>query len=323
MKKNALLVVLAGCVAHLSDEGIQRVEVSEPNKLGVESLVIDRYEDNGSVYRVRAFDGADNEIGGLTIRKGMVDGIAKVPTFGTEMNVNVGTVRERGMTREVNLIRPHFENRTINDFLSIAAVATALKKERLTVDVTPTKRADAAYDNGWQAYGCWSDLINASPVATGCCAEVRVPGDYDPGTIWTKFVNPAGQLSLRYTYNADYGWPDMRCKGQDEWGSIANCSGKNCVWGPLGFARAWLLDPDLEWGPGWSIQPYYDELNGNVCGTSYDYDPPAFAWPDAVGYTPAGGGCCPDGSGPCDTGWSQACTSCGAGGDAGWGDWDM
>jgi len=261
------------------------------------------------------------------VRKGMIPDLGKVPTLGTEMVVTVGEIHERGITLELNNLHPAFVDRTVNHFLSIATVGTTLKKERVTVDVVPTKRTEAAYDNGWQAYGCWSDLINVSPTASGCCAEWRTPGDYDPGALWTKFVNGAGQLSLRYTLNSYYGWPDMRCKGQDEWGSIANCSGKDCVWGPLGFARAWLLTP---WGddppysyPVWSIEPYYDELNGNVCGTNFNNEWPTYAWPDATGYTNTGAGCCPNGDGPCDTGWSQPCSACGAGGDAGWGDWDM
>jgi len=155
------------------------------------------------------------------------------------------------------------------------------------LDPAPPPPAEVAYSG---SFGCPSGYLNTSPTAHQCCYYQSVTNGF------TLYINDSGVA----TYRSGPGTPCSDSQGN------TGCAGTACYHGPNGFSFRYFggynnvtvdgADRCAEGGEGGEFS-------------------------DVTGTFPRGGGCCGDGSGPCDVPDHQSCAACGGG--AGEGAWDM
>jgi len=212
------------------------------------------------------------------------------------------------ITREVERYELRFADAQIQQLMAIPTVASTLEsEEHVTLLATSTHGVDVAYS----ATGCGSAELLTTPTARHCCE------DYGPnGAAVTSFLR-ADNILVQRVKNQNF--PGGGCKSQTNgW-----CSGNSCYYGPFGYARAVFYSPSSN---GWSIQwGFWIDGNFNsdsYCSLTENNSPPVFDYSDVDGSQATGGGCCINGSGPCNIPGKPLCTSCGGGGAAGTFSWD-
>jgi hypothetical protein len=304
------LALLAACTA--ADEQSMRIAVPEQNSLGVVAVEVDRFERDGQVFELRAFDATSAEVGKIRVRKGDIADLTAVDgnSYGAEIQVEVANAAERAITRNVNTIELRFGAAAIHELMSVPTVAAILEREE-HVSLLAPGNGTLSGETALTASGCASNQLLVTPTAAKCCM--------DSGAIpaVTTFLLASGNLVQRVR---NQNQPTTGCRSQTN----GSCSGFNCYYGPFMYASPVQYTPPG--GTQWSI--YWDFWvdgwgnSDSFCGTSTAYNPPRYDYADVTGSQPRGGGCCINGSGPCDIPGKPLCTSCGGGGSAGKGLWD-
>jgi hypothetical protein len=310
----ALATILGAC-AEIEQTG-QPIEVDETNSLGIVSIAMSRWDraaDRG--FELLAHDATGAEVARVQLRSGTIADLPQqIPgssTEGSELVVSAAAHEMRSITREVDLVELGVPtDPVLAEFLDLTAVRRAVEEEP---HLSPWWReAGIAGEREYFAYTCYSNMMLTTPLAKQCGFGTTVPADGPTLGRSTNHVNPLGSYVKRRWNMAGYA-----CKAQDGTGS---CSGTNCYFGPHGFGRAMVTAPST--GYKWIIhkqfepEGFYWVYAEQITGT------PVPEFSDVTGSLATGGGCCVNGTGPCDLAGKPQCTSCGGGGLSGSGTFD-
>ena len=267
MKNSLGMFLLVGCMA--TDTTTARINVDQPNELGITALEVDRASD-GTDFELRGLDAQGTVQATVHRHIGDVQG----SNVGTQLSFSVGGRDAQLVTRETQLIQLIGEDVPVaKPLLAIDAVVSELARDHIKVIATQAPGGEAAY---WAA-GCSSGSLNQSPTAYQCCEM-----DYS-GMHRTIFVNPSGQISIRYYNNVGY----AGCRASD---GVSGCNGTSCYYGPNGYARAQLYN-----NPG-GYFPYTQSIYGNWCQGTWQTWPVPPAYPATTGSFPNNQNC-PGGDG--------------------------
>jgi hypothetical protein len=280
--------------------------VTEQNELGVAAIEVDRFEQNGDVFELRATNASGDQVGSVRLRIGEVAELTGDYKVGSELVVTVGSESHRQVSRaQSELTIAGVSAPAIEQFLQIEKIVALLDREASITVIAPVQAPDEIANSAGSAN---PDFLNVSPVAKQACSYNFWSGCLNGLCrmfYYTMHVNAANKVV--YRVSGSYG----SCKSS----SGGTCAGTACYYGPNGF-NIWTLYS----GTGYP-KVYIDPQRPNDCSYKFYSTPQTPVFPDVVGTQPNGRGCCLNGSGPCGPGLI-ACTSCGGGGSAGQGYWD-
>jgi len=245
-------------------------EITEPNALGITSIETSRLDRNGvSTFAVRGLTASGAERARVALRIGAIDEVVSlVGSEGSELVLAIDGVEQRSLSSETQLFHLRARDANARQFLSLTEVSDALADAGILVDTHV--RDDIAYD----AQGCSPDQLNTSPEARQCC--------FSPDTTQMAFIRPDGYLSVRYHNPYNVG-----CRASD---GLSSCSGAGCYFGPNGFSRTDLTEPDFTYA--WRMEPGYYYGDPGCVPRQYDVwanPPPLF--PTLTGTSPLGQNC--------------------------------
>ena len=279
-----------GCIA---PDSSSRIDVSEPNDLGVQTVTTERsMVDGNRVFTLRALDASDEQVGMVRLTTGSIPELTtRLPGSsdrGSEIAITIGENTSRILTRETHAFRftPGLMGGAEPQLVALASVSSALAREANIEVVLPVSKPDVAYST----QTCPASYLNTTPVAQQCCFE------YDDAPDWTVFSRSADNAIIerqKNPVNDGSGWPgSSACRASD---GVSPCDGNACYFGPNGFARASVYLP---------YQPYpivFKEINAVTgvafCGLGFALEPlPKPSFRDVTGTFPTGAGC-PTGSG--------------------------
>jgi hypothetical protein len=321
LKLQLAVVLFAGSAGCIQDESATaRIVVSEPNHLGVTALEIEHLEQNGDkVFALHGLTDSGAEVASVRLRLGEVADFATEPDpYGAELTISADGEEWRQFSRETRkLVVMPGGSPAINTFLSLATVSTSLEREA-SISVVSASSQPAAGETAQYAGYCWDQLLLTTPLARQCCMTERHSGGTDEYHMW--FYNSGSDRLVFRPHNG----PAAAVGGCRAVDGTSTCSGETCYFGPKGFASATFSNRPAGgvWNPAvWKVGVNIDPTSYCNAGWYSGSWTPQFT--NVTGVVPLGGGCCINGSGPCDQGGSTpACTSCGGGGAAGKYKWD-
>jgi len=265
------LALYASCTISSDVAAPTRVEIAT-NDLGVAAIETQRYKQDGdNLFELRGVDSSDNEVASVRLRIGTIADLPHVsegvPALGSEVIYKMNGRQLRTISREINLLRVHPADASVQAFLELPAVSSTLAREA-HIEVMPTRPGlgEVALDT----QTCPESVVNSSPTAVQCCYGPSVYGAAGE----TRFMidggcNGNGQISFRT--QSPYG----PCTGSDG----SSCGGSACYYGPNGFSRAQIWDtcsdivvPAIWTGNGYCQSGFYSSPPplefGNVNGTN-------------------------------------------------------
>ena len=263
------LTLVAGCSI---DDGVERIDVTEPNDLGVTMLETTRTSDG--VFTLRALSADGQQLAFVTERIGVVDELLEVApgdNFGAEIVVSVLGSEVRMVTHETELFRlqPIDGEHATAELFALDTVARVLSRE---AHIEFPKLVPVA-ETPYYAEGCRPNHLLTTPTVRDCCHSFFLNNPYWQNTL---FVRPADQKvvsrdGIAYT-----------CKASD---GVSACNGASCFYGPFGFARPIFYS----YGSHPYIPKYpYSESNTYCYATSSG----SSAYPNSMwGQNPTGQGC--------------------------------
>jgi hypothetical protein len=308
MKQRLLIscagVVLAGACVSITDESV-RTQITEPNRLGVHSIEVDRFdEDQVNVFELRGLDASGSEVARIGVRSGLIND-PRMPAHwggvGSEIVITSSGGKELyGVTSETRALRlPNGDLDTgLKELIKLDAVSAALADARF---VSPAVAVEDAYAYSGSTWDCIAGELNTNPPAGQCCSDH-----------WGK-----QRFYALATGNSGAQVGDLIDKWKSPYGPCkayggGSCSGSACDYGPNGFARPY------NWGSSYYYQgnkivsipeyecpyDYYDEWGNCVYGyqiTGYDCQMGVSAYatefPTAYGTFATGQGCPGGGTG--------------------------
>ena len=333
MKAWFIICVAAGCTSDA-----RRVEVTSGNSIGVVALTWDRFDDRGNdVFVVRGLSADDDERAAVQVTRGTVTMTGHEREPGSEIIASVAGAHTRVTSRETRQLvyntalsgRPQ-----VASFVALAEVSALLKKEAnvlvKTHEITTTP--ERPYYN---TQTCDPRNLNQTPTAYECCEDHwndSYPAEYMPYAAGaptdTMFLKDAFTVSYRFNSAGEFALaedgytPIYLGYWSDGWFVRATCinpqggacRGRDCYYGPNGYAKASLYTSYDYWGVAYypengeiaAAYPYAHVYNdsglGGFCMSGFysSPQPPQFGTVD--GYFPSSQGC--------------------PGGDDGAGEWD-
>jgi len=298
------LAIGVSCAAP-EQETTTRIVVTEQNELGVAAIEVDRFEQNGDVFELRATNASGDQVGSVRLRIGEVAELPGDDKTGSELSVTVGSELHRQVSRaQSDLTIVGGSAPAIEQFLQIEKIVALLDREASITVIAPVQAPDEIANAAGSANPAW---LNVTPLAKQACGYDQWSGCLSGLCMmfyYTMHVNAANKVVFR---KKGYG----ACKSS----SGGTCAGTACYYGPNGF-NIWTIYS----GSGYP-KIYIDSGTPTMCSYRFYSTPQTPAFADVVGTFPNGRGCCLNGSGPCGPGLI-ACTSCGGGGSAGQGYWD-
>ena len=286
----ASLFAMFGCIA---PDSTSRIEVSEPNDLGVHAVTTERsMVDGNRVFTLRAFDARDAEVGMLRLTTGSV---AELPTVlpgpsdrGSEIVVAVGEDTTRILTRETRTfhVTPRLLRGAGSQLVALASVSSAMAREANIEVAAPAPEPNP--DRAYFTVTCWPWYLNQTPLAQQCCLQYK---DIDEWTVFSRSTDQAIVERQRNPITDGISWPgSSACRASD---GVSACSGNACYFGPNGFGRAFVY---LPWQPYPTVFTSYGANGAGYCGMGFAAQPQKPTFGDVKGTFPTGAGC-PTGSG--------------------------
>ena len=284
LKHYWIYLSIVGCGTSGSSD---RIEITEPNELGVVAITSTRGAEGGDhTFMLEGFDAEGAVVARVQQKIGHIPDLnAHVPgdnDIGTEQIVGIGDQTWREITRETRAHTvPLFEPSTrYREFFLLDAVRTELAANQTLVGFG--RDGGRGGERPFVTAQCGSSQLNVSPVADQCCSSMFTPYPDDPQSTqrYTEFKpesgNNAGLIVRRET--SPYG----RCKSW--WGTA--CNGRDCTYGPNGSSTASIYTgtqsyavvvqsqyDDESCGPEQDGTPSYDTTHGSfgtACGCSCD-----------------------------------------------------
>lgn len=294
MKQVAALLLAVGCTTpSLSSE--PRIEVTEPNTLGITSLEVVR---SGKTFELRAFDANDNQVASIDRRVGLIpDVTGNSAGIGSEMTTTVGNASTTVTSYTPDEYLPQAGDPSIHTFLALKAVASELVREHVFVLVS---RPRPAGDVPYYTEGCSQGNLLANNVpALQCCESYNYTYYWDgyEYVYYSEFYElhvvggsgrNAGHLIGRL-YNS-YG---LGCTQYDGYTPCttgrapSDPLGGDCYYGPAGFAISTDYSPS-----SWVVIPSWEQIFSDYTCSALTYGTPTFGTVYGTGAV----GACPNGS---------------------------
>jgi hypothetical protein len=298
----------------------QRIQVEQPNPLGIVTLEIERPDaPDGNAFELHGLDASGDEVASARLFIGTVadipDHLPGNSTFGAEIDLVAAGTSQRLLTRETRLIKIGPFSGALGDFLGLSAVTDELSHEaHIVVAPAPATGPSSETTYSLVTEACPTSYEYSSPTAGGCCITGEGYEGEPLEVESTMFVPASGANAgdiVTRSFNTA-GWPSTDGAPCTESNGTTACNSAdgNCYYGPLGFAN-----PVVTTGTGTAHITIYIGRNTNTCQGAFGGAGPN-AYGNVTGEWARSGansvGCC-SGGGVCGTAGAPACSTCGGG----------